>query len=125
MEVVMGGVASPSAEVSMVEPEVVRQLRTLAAQGWGAKRIGRELGLARNTVRRYVRGGALAERQERPNRRCLDDEKRMLAVELFDSSAEGNAVVVTQLLEEDGVAASVRTVQRAVADHRREKLAKA
>ena len=29
----------------------------LAAKGWGAKRIARELGVARNTVRRYLRGG--------------------------------------------------------------------
>ena len=39
-------------EVLMVEPELVRQIRGLAAQGWGAKRIARELKVSRNTVRR-------------------------------------------------------------------------
>jgi DNA-binding NarL/FixJ family response regulator len=45
-------VASPNEEVPMIEPDSVRRLRQLAAQGMGAKSIARELGLARNTVRR-------------------------------------------------------------------------
>jgi hypothetical protein len=44
-------VAPPMAEVPMLEAEAVRKMRGLAAQGWGAKRTARELGLARNTVR--------------------------------------------------------------------------
>ena len=39
----------------MVDPEIVRQIRTLSALNWGSKRIARELGIARNTVRRYRR----------------------------------------------------------------------
>jgi predicted transcriptional regulator len=54
----------------MIEPEVVRQVRELTERGWGAKRIAQELGIARNTVRRYVRGGPEAERQVRPGRRA-------------------------------------------------------
>jgi predicted transcriptional regulator len=49
------------AEVPMVEAEAVREMRELAGQGWGAKRIARELGLALNTVRRYLRGGPAAD----------------------------------------------------------------
>jgi transposase len=56
----------------MTEPEVVRQVRILAERGWGAKRIARALGLARNTVRRYLRGGPRAQVQTRPRRRRLD-----------------------------------------------------
>ena len=41
-------------------------MRELVATGWGAKRFGRERGLGRNTVRRYLRGGRGAEVQERP-----------------------------------------------------------
>ena len=85
-------------EVSMVEPEVVRQIRGLRAQGWGVKRIARELCLARNSVRRYDRGGVDAEVQRRPKAWALDSEERARAVELFDSTAEGNAVVVAELL---------------------------
>jgi transposase len=109
------------AEVPMVEAEVVRQMRTLAGHGWGAKRIARELGVARNTVRRYVRGGEAAETQVRLGARCLDEGDRTKAVELFDGAAEGNAVVVQRLLADDGVEASVRTVQRAVVEHRQSK----
>src|SRR6267143_2337072 len=48
-------VAPPRAEVPMVDAEVVRQIRELHRGGWGAKRIARELEVARNTVRRYLR----------------------------------------------------------------------
>lgn len=110
-------------EVSMVEPEVVRQIRGLRAQGWGVKRIARELCLARNSVRRYDRGGVDAEVQRRPKAWALDSEERARAVELFDSTAEGNAVVVAELLAQSGAEASVRTVQRVIEPHRRHKQA--
>lgn len=104
-------------EVEMVEPEVVRQLRELSALGWGSKRIAAELGLARNTVRRYVRG-AEAGTQRRPRARRLGVDARAEARQLFATTAEGNAVVVQQELAARGVVASVRTVQRAVKDER-------
>jgi hypothetical protein len=50
----------------MVDPEIVRQIRALASLGWGAKRIAREVGVARNSVRRYLRDGTDAETQTRP-----------------------------------------------------------
>ncbi len=116
-------VAPQMAEVPMVEAEAVREMRELAAKGWGAKRIARELGLARNTVRRYLRGGPAAEIQERPTARCLDDVARAEALALFDGAGDRNAVVVADILAQRGVEASVRTIQRAVAERRREHLA--
>src|SRR5512142_1390245 len=91
-------VAPPTAEVPMVEAEAVREMRELAAKGWGAKRIARELGLARNTVRRYLRGGPAAEVQERPTARCLDEAARTEALALFDGAADRDAVVVADIL---------------------------
>lgn len=117
--------SEPVAVVAMVDPEVVLQVRGLQAQGWGAKRIARELGIARNTVKRYLRGGAVALVQERPSARSLDGAQRERAVELFGKVAEGNAVVVHRELVREGVDASVRTVQRVVAEKRREKHAAA
>ncbi|UQA63579.1 IS21 family transposase [Polyangium aurulentum] len=107
----------------MVEPEIIRQIRDLAARGWGAKRIARELEVARNTVKRYLRGGPEAEVQVRPGRRCLDDDGRAEARQLYAGLAGGNAVVVARELRQRGVEASVRTVQRVVADQRRERFA--
>lgn len=98
----------------MVEPEVVRRMQQLRELGWGSKRIAAELGLARNTVRRYLRGGEAAQVQVRPAARALDEAERARALALFDSTAAGNAVVVQSLLARENVEASVRTIQRAV-----------
>jgi transposase len=114
---------APPTEVPMVEPETVRLMRELGQRGWKVKRIARELGVARNTVRRYLRGGEAAERQEHLACRRLDETERREAARLLDGAAEGNAVVVARLLRDQGVEASVRTVQRAVAEHRRQRRA--
>lgn len=117
--------APPVTEAQMIEPQLVRQLRQLQARGWGSKRIAGELGVARNTVRRYLRGGSAAEKQERPAARVLDEAGRRLAVGLFDGEAEGNAVVVTELLRERGFDVGLRTVQKVTAGRRRERVAEA
>jgi transposase len=114
MELRREDLVSPCAEVPVVEGELVTAIRQLADRGWGSRAIARELSIARNTVRRYTRGAA-AGVQERPTARCLTDAARATAQALFASTAEGNAVVVQRLLAEQGCAASVRTVQRAVA----------
>jgi transposase len=114
MELTREDLVSPCAEVPVVESELVTAIRQLADRGWGSRAIARELSMARNTVRRYTRG-APAGVQERPTARCLSDAARAAAQALFQSTAEGNAVVVQRLLAEAGCAASVRTVQRAVA----------
>jgi len=113
-------VAPPQvAEVPMKEAEVVQQMRVLAGLGWGAKRIAAELGVARNTVKRYIRDGAVPGVQVHLKQRKLDDADKAKAIALLESTAEGNAVVVHDLLAADGVDAGVRTIQRAVEEHRR------
>jgi transposase len=114
MEQEQGVLVSPTAEVPVVEGEMVTAIRELTHRGWGAKAIAAELAIARNTVRRYQRG-ALAGVQVRPSARRLSVEDQAAAQALFQREAEGNAVVVQQLLAERGCAVSVRTVQRAVA----------
>jgi DNA-binding NarL/FixJ family response regulator len=54
METRVEGQAPVATEVPMVSPEEVKMMVRLAAKGWGTKRIARELGLARNTVRKYT-----------------------------------------------------------------------
>jgi len=41
----------------MLEPEAITTIVRLGQSGWGAKRIARALGIARNTVRRYLNAG--------------------------------------------------------------------
>ena len=76
-------------EVPMVEQEVVRRMRVLAEAGWGVKRIAREVGVARNTVRRYLRAGVAADKQVRPKARQLTAAEQQRAVELWTTAAEG------------------------------------
>jgi len=112
------GMAPQGAEVSMLAPEIVRQIRDLAGLEWGAKRIAAEIGVARDTVRRYLRGGPAAEIQRRPGAWTVDEATRALAVELLDGPAQGNAVVVRRLLADRGVAVPLRTLQRLLMPHR-------
>ncbi len=70
MEGKVWAVAYSTEGVPMLEPKIVRQIEELSAQGWGARRIASELGVARNTVRRYLRGGEAAQHQLRP-RACV------------------------------------------------------
>src|SRR5262245_11047516 len=105
---------SPMAEVPVIEGELVSAIRELANRGWGSKAIARELQVARNTVRRYVRGAATGV-QVRPTARRLSPDARAQVQALFHGTAEGNAVVVHRLLREDGYTVSVRTIQRVVA----------
>ena len=93
-----GSQATRTLWVPMVDPEIVKQLRVLSALGWGKKRIARELGIARNSVRRYLREGAAAETQARPGAWTLDAEQQAAARTLLDGAAAGNGVVVQRLL---------------------------
>jgi transposase len=119
METEGQGLISPTTEVSVVEGELVATIRELASRGVGTKVIARMVGVARNTVRRYLRGPVEPGVQTRPAARRLSDARREEARTLYEGAAEGNAVVVHSLLQKDGVRASVRTVERAVADLRR------
>jgi transposase len=102
----------------VIEGEVVAAIRTLAGRGVGKKTIAREVGVAVNTVRRYLRHAITPGVQVRPARR-LTEEHRQEARAWYDGPAGGNAVVVHRLLAARGLTVSVRTVERAVADIRR------
>jgi transposase len=112
---------SPTGEVPVIEGEVVTAIRTLADRGVGKKTIAREVGVALNTVRRYLRAPVEPGCQIRPAGRRLTDERREEARALYLGAAEGNAVVVQRLLAQRGLTVSVRTLERAVADIRRER----
>jgi transposase len=119
MEFERGVLVSPTTEVPVLEGQVVTAIRTLASRGVGKKAIAREVGVALNTVRRYLREPILPGQQARPAARRLTDEHREEARRLYEGAAAGNAVVVQRLLAERGCVISVRTVEREVADIRR------
>jgi transposase len=116
---------SPTTEVPVIEGDVVTAIRTLAERGVGKKTIAREVGVAVNTVRRYLRQPIAAGIQMRPGARRLSDEHRRAARALYEGAAAGNAVVVQRLLAARDVTVSVRTVERAVADIRQAQRASA
>jgi IS30 family transposase len=80
MEGRVWAVAYGAEGVPILEPKIVRQIEELSAQGWGSRRIANELGVARNTVRRYLRGGEAAQQHVRPRARRLDAAVRRKAI---------------------------------------------
>jgi transposase len=99
--------------------EDVAVMQRLRALGWGIKRIARELGVSKNTVRRHLRMGGW-----RPYRQPVRDH-RLAGLEGWLQEHfhrhRGNAEVVRQELERvHGVVVSRRTVERAVAGWRQE-----
>jgi transposase len=114
-----GVLVSPAPEVPVIEGDIVSAIRDLAYRGVGRKTIARELGVARNTVRRYRRTPVTAGAQVRPKARKLSDEDREKARDLYAGAAAGNAVVVQRLLAQDDVVVTARTIQRVVVDLRR------
>ena len=115
---------STQEDTRMLEPDVVDRIRELSCQGLGSKRIARQLGISRNSVRRYL-AGATVGFQERLAARCLDGPTLSEVHQLFGTVAEGNTVVIQQELATRGIHIDLRTLQRAVATLRQEERARA
>ena len=102
---------------TMLAPQEVQRMLALQAQGWGAKRISKELGCSRNTVREYLRSGGWKPMDVSGRASILAPHLAWLEQRLRQH--KGNADVVRQDLQRDfGIAVSLRTVQRAVAPMR-------
>jgi transposase len=106
----------------MQTPEDVQTMLKLASLGWGAKRISRELGCSRNTVRSYLRQGAWQPYQSPRRPGWLAAHQDWLA-DRFRQHRGNCDVVRQQLQREHGITVSLRTVERAVAHLRRDVLA--
>ena len=102
----------------MLEPEAVSAMLRLKELGWGTWRIAHELGVSRNTVKRYIEAGGWRGYRQPQRRRLLDDHAAWLK-ERFERH-RGNADVVRQeLFVEMGIVVSLRTIERAVEPYRR------
>ena len=117
-------VAAGRGSETMLAPQEVQRMLALSALGWGSKRISRELGCSRNTVREYLRQGGWRAMDVAARAGALEPHREWLAERL--RRHRGNADVVRQDLAcELGIAVSLRTVQRAVEPLRRELRAEA
>jgi len=103
----------------MLEPEAITTIVRLGQSGWGAKRIARTLGIARNTVRRYLSaGGPVPYRQ--PQRASVLGGHETWLRERFLQHRGNCDVVRQQLSKELGIETSLRTVERACRGFRQE-----
>lgn len=117
-------VAAGRGSETMLAPQEVQRMLALSALGWGSKRISRELGCSRNTVREYLRQGGWRAMDVAARAGALKPHREWLAERL--RRHRGNADVVRQdLARELGLQVSLRTVQRAVEPLRRELRAEA
>ena len=108
----------------MQEPEAVAQMLALARLGWGTKRIARELGVARNTVKRYVAAGCYVPYRSPARGGKLAGLATWLQVQF--AQHRGNCDVVRQELQrQQGMSVSLRTVERACRGYRAEWAAQA
>ncbi len=103
----------------MLQAEEVAAMVRLHANGWGAKRIAKEFGCARNTVRRYLREGGVIAYRGCIRASALDGLDDWLRERFFRH--DGNADVIRQeLAREHRIILSLRTVERRVQVWRRE-----
>src|ERR1700745_1219072 len=94
---------------AMLEPEEVSAMLRLKELGWGAKRIARELGISRNTVKNYIAAGGWTPYAQPPRPKTLDGLQVWLRERL--RRHRGNADVLRQeLATEKGIVVSLRTV---------------
>lgn len=103
----------------MKTPEDVAVMLRLHQLGWGKKRIARELGISKTTVKRYVDHGGYQAYRQPERRKTLDGKEEWLRKAFLQH--RGNAEVVRQeLVKIHGVEVSLRTVERAVEPYRKE-----
>jgi hypothetical protein len=81
----------------MKTPQDVAAILKLHQLGWGKEAIARELGISKNTVRRYLEAGGVLESAKPQRSSLLEGQEEWLAQEL--RKHRGNAGVVRQRLE--------------------------
>jgi transposase len=109
---------------AMLEPEEVSAVLRLSEVGWGSKRIARELGISRNTVKHYIAVGGWTAYRQPERTKALDGLEAWLRERL--RRHRGNADVIRQeLAAEKDIVVSLRTVERAVKPYRQELAAEA
>lgn len=99
-------------EAWMLGESAVAQIFALSELGWGAKQIAQEVGVARNTVRAWLREGP-DRRYGGEGRPSFLDRHYFWIQSRFQAGVR-NADVMRQEFEAMGVSVSLRTVERAL-----------
>ena len=103
----------------MLPPDEVSAMVRLHGLGWGAKRLAKEFGCARNTVRRYLRAGGVVPFIKPKRKTAFDGLDDWLRERFFRHG--GNADVIRQeLASEHGIIIGLRSVELRVQPWRRE-----
>jgi transposase len=103
----------------MLQPDEVAAMVRLHELGWGAKRLAKEFGCARNTVRRYLRAGGTVPFAKPQRKTAFDGLDDWLRERFFRHG--GNADVIRQeLASEHGIVIGLRSVELRVQRWRRE-----
>src|SRR5580700_5340027 len=124
MEQVRDGVVSPlnedgSAEERMLGVEMVREMVARRERGEGIKRIARELGVDRKTVKRWLKLGAWQPRQ--PQRRERQVDRFAEFIERRAPEVGFNGVVLYRELQGLGFTGGLLQVQRFVRPYREQR----
>jgi transposase len=105
-----------SAEEPMLGAELVREMVVRRERGEGVKRIARELGVDRKTVKRWLRLGAWQPRQ--PQRRARQLDRFAELIERRAAEVSFNGVVLYRELKGLGFTGGLLQVQRFVRPYR-------
>ena len=111
------GFRDGNGSTAMRLPDEVATILAMNKQGMGSKAIAKELGVARNTVRRYLRADGWVAYDASSRSGALAGLDEWLRTEMRKHG--NNAEVVRQELTQDkDVSVSLRTLERAVQAHR-------
>src|SRR5690348_5191449 len=105
-----------SAEERMLRGDLVREIVARKERGEGVKRIARELGVDRKTVRRWLRLGGWQPRKPRARRRPIDQFTEFVAQR--GPEVGWNGVVLQRELVSLGFAGSYQQLQRYLKPYR-------
>ena len=109
---------SPCVGDDVLDEREVQGIFGLRRRGWYLKRIARELGIARNTVKAWVRRGDGTARPQTGRPRVLEKHEGWVRERYLSGVRNGD--VLRQELAERGVHVSLRTVERCIKPIREE-----
>ena len=112
---------SPGMGDDVLDESEVRGIFGLRRRGWHLKAIARELGIARNTVRTWVRRGEGAARPGTGRPRVLEKDEEWVRGRYLAGVRNGD--VLRQELAERGIEVSLRTIERCIKPIREEVVA--